>query len=257
MAKHNDVVLVGVLKSVQDLQILLRDHWYRIPADFMPKRKFGHIGFYQPTTFGKFGKRIEYYAKVTSCEKFRRLELLPQERNHLHAEDWYWKIGFDKIYRLARPIKNIIPRRVTFGFTTISRLLQSRNILELYGVAPTERIMAKALERVGIKPLVEYRVSWGKSIKIRYRLDLAIFCKNGRIAIECDNDKAHASRSQRAKDQKKDRGLKRHGWKVLRLKECDITEHLDQCVSRVRELYDSLGGPVEDPSKATGSTSML
>ena len=45
-------VLVGVLKSKDDLKILLEEKWYRIPIAFLPKRRFTHIAFYQPLEFG-------------------------------------------------------------------------------------------------------------------------------------------------------------------------------------------------------------
>ena len=68
----------------------------------------------------------------------------------------------------------------------------------------------------------------------RYRLDFAVFCKHGKIAIECDNLKAHSGPRARAKDKAKDIFLRRHGWKVLRLTEAEILSNLEGCVARIK-----------------------
>src|SRR3989338_9056121 len=107
---EDNIVLVGVLKSKNDLRILLRNHWYRVPAVFMPKRRFKYVAFYQPAIFGRNGKRILYYACVAKKEKVKRIVLLPKEINHPRAHDDYIKITFRRISELPRPIKNIIPR---------------------------------------------------------------------------------------------------------------------------------------------------
>ena len=142
------------------------------------------------------------------------------------------------VKKLARPIKNIIPRRVSFGFTSWKALLKAGDILELYGVSPTEQIVERRLHRLGIKTEKELTIS--KEGK-RYRLDLAVFCLNGRIAIECDNRKAHSG-VQLEKDKKKDAFLKRNGWHVIRLAERDIIERLDDCLGLVAEAVKKFGG---------------
>lgn len=228
----NKNVLVGVLKNKRDLRILLKSLWYRIPAAYFPKRKFRYVAFYQPASFGRRGKRIEYYASVVRKGKTKRINLLPKERSHPRANDDYLKIEFAKIEKLPKPIRNIIPRRISFGFTTLKNLLSVKNILELYGVPPTEQIIEKQLNYLGIKPVREYNISKGGK---RYRIDLAILLKNGKIAIECDNLKAHRSKVQVKKDKIKDSFLRRHGWQVIRLKESEIIEHLDLCIKEIKK----------------------
>ncbi len=232
-------VLVGVLKNKSDLHILLRNHWYRVPVAFMPKRQFKYIAFYQPAIFGRNGKRILYYARVAKREKVKRIILLPKETNHLRAHDDYIKITLRQIKRLLSPIKNIIPRRISFGFTSLKKLLSAKDILELYGVPKTEQIVENRLKRLGIKVLTEYSVlKEGK----RYRIDIAVLCRNGSIAIECDNHKAHSGKAQVAKDKTKDAFLKRHGWRVIRLTEKNIIERLDYCIRRIEKAVQNLGG---------------
>ena len=216
--------MVAVLKNKRDRDLLLREHWYRIPVSSAPRRAFHYLAFYQPACFGREGKRIEYYARVQRIEKRRRTVLLPRESAHPRANDDYWYIRVFRIQKLTRPLRNTTPRRVSFGFTTLRRLKIARNILELYNVAPIEAIVGGALKRAGIYAISQYQVS-------RYRLDFAIL--TGRIAIECDNTKAHSSAAQRAHDRKKDAFLRHRGWHVIRFREEDILLNLDACISRI------------------------
>lgn len=238
-ASGKGVVLVGVLKSRNDREILLNKHWYRIPTTFLPKRRFDHLAFYQPVIFGARGKRIEYYGRITGKEKVKRIKLLPGESLHPRAHDDYVKFTFAKIVKLAHPVKNIVPRRVCFGFTTIRALRSSRTLLQLYQVTPTERIVERGLNRLGIRTEREYSISKDGR---RYRLDLAVFCDQGAIAIECDNFKAHSAKSQIKKDKRKDAFLKRLGWRLVRLKEKDVLERPNYCFYKAVKIVKKLGG---------------
>lgn len=234
-----ETVLVGVLKNRRDRDLLLREHWYRIPVVYAPKRKFRYLAFYQPETFGREGKRIFYYARVLGIRLRPRRALLPREPRHPRAGALYRQVRLGKIRRLARPIRNVLPRRVSFGFTTLHRLRSATNLLQLYGVVPTEVIIGRTLRRAGIPAAPQRSVTCAGR---RYRLDFAVTCRRGRLVIECDNRKAHAGRRQRAKDRAKDAALRRCGWMVLRLRERDIVAHLDRCLGRVCRAVTRLGG---------------
>ena len=236
---HPKTVLVGVLKNKRDQRILLKEHWYRIPVAHLPKRKFNYIAFYQPAGFGKKGKRIEYYAPVFKNTISKRIDLLPSEPTHPRANDDYLRVEFKKIIKLLKPIKNIIPRRISFGFTSLKTLLSAKDILQLYGVVPAEKIVSQVLEGLGVKAVTEHTISEKGQ---RYRLDFAVFCQQGRIAIECDNLKAHSTKTQILKDRKKDKFLKSIGWQVIRLKEKDIIERLNFCTDQISRLVKTLGG---------------
>ncbi|MEK7123214.1 MAG: DUF559 domain-containing protein [Patescibacteria group bacterium] len=230
--KEKGNVLVCVLKSKRDRDLLLIEHWYRIPVQYAPKRMFCYVAFYQPATFGRHGKRIEYYARVKRIDRRKRRVLLPRER--MRADDDYFQIHLTHISKHPRPIKNTTPCRISFGFTTLARLKSARNILELYNVAPIEEIVGEALIRASIDAIPQYQAS-------RYRLDFAVLAPHGKIAIECDNKKAHSSSAQRKHDRKRDAFLRRHGWHVIRLREEDILLSLDSCVIRIRRhLYNVL-----------------
>jgi len=235
-AKTSKIVLVGVLKNKRDLDILLTKHWYRIPVAHLPTRRFKYLAFYQPAIFGPEGKRIKYYARILKKKIVKRIKLLPQEPAHPRAKDYYCQFTVAQIQELAQPVRNIIPRRVIFGFTTLNHLLKSKNILQLYGVAPIEQMIENGLKQAGIKTAPQYSTSINKK---RFCLDFAIFCQNGKIAIECDNKKAHAGRAQKKKDKIKNAVLKQAGWTVIRLPEKKIISDLAGCLARVKKAIQN------------------
>jgi len=241
--KKDSVVLVGVLKNRRDLDILLRERWYRIPVRYAPKQRFDYIAFYQPAAFGWGGKCIRYYARVVQRDIKKRNVLLPDEATHRQADADYIQIHVRGVRELRQPIRNILPRRVTFGFTTLKKLREAKNMLGVYGVADTEAMMRDALRGAGIKARSQCYVSGreGKKKK-RYCLDFAVACRRGAVAIECDNTKAHSGARQWEKDKAKDIFLRHRGWTVLRFTEEDITSKMEKCMARVRRAIKKSGG---------------
>jgi len=233
-----ETVLVGVLKNRRDLEILLKENWYRIPVFYAPKKKFEYLAFYEPLKFGKSGKCVRYYGKVIKKEIKKRIELLPKEKNHPRAGKNYLKISFKKIIKLKKPIKNIIPRRIYFGFTDLRKLLNANDILELYDIANTEKIVENLLKKEKIKYKAQYYELINK--RKRFRLDFVIFTKKGKIAIECDNDKAHQGKRQQQKDKIKDKILHERGFMVIRLKEKEILDSSKSCLKIIEETVASL-----------------
>ena len=234
-----ETVLVGVLKDRRDRALLFHERWYRIPVAFAPTRAFRYLAFYQPATFGREGKRIQYYARVLRSRVCPRRELLPRELQHPRVGALYRQLWVGKVRCLPRLIRNVVPRRVSFGFTTLRRLRGATNMLQLYGVVPTEEIVRGSLARLGIPATPQHSVFCAGK---RYRLDFAIVCRRGSIAVECDNTKAHAGRRQRAKDRAKDADVRRCGFVVLRITEHDIVSDLRRSMERVRRMVNHLGG---------------
>ncbi|MBI4142782.1 hypothetical protein HY480_02825 [Candidatus Uhrbacteria bacterium] len=234
---RNAVVLVGVLKQPRDLELLQRERWYRIPAVHAPTRAYAYLAFYQPAAFGVRGKCIRYYARVIGRGMVSRRQLLPDELNHPRARERYYRIRVGDIQTLHHPIRNIIPRRVTFGFTTLHRLRSARDMLQLYRVTPIEQMVEDGLRRAGIHAIPQQVIVSGMR---RCRLDFAVSCRRGAIAIECDNAASHRSPTHRSIDQRKDVFLRRHGWTVVRLTEQDIVVDLPRCIARVRVVVRAL-----------------
>jgi very-short-patch-repair endonuclease len=105
-------------------------------------------------------------------------------------------------------------------------------------------VISRALKRAGIPAIPQYRINAkGK----KYRLDFAVLCNKGGVAVECDNLKAHSGKLQRRKDKAKDEFLKRYGWTVVRLKELAIKSSVKNCVERVRRAALRRGGTPRTP----------
>jgi very-short-patch-repair endonuclease len=93
--------------------------------------------------------------------------------------------------------------------------------------------------------LREFTVTLGASG--RFRLDGAVFCTRGAVAIECDADAWHSRPAQRRRDAAKDAALRRFGWTVVRLRENAIVRDAAGCIRRVRAAIRRHGGPAAAP----------
>lgn len=232
MTEKKDVLL-AVLKNKRDLGILKKHLWYRIPLSKRPRREIEYIAFYQPLAFAKNGSCIRYYARIESTSVVKRIELLPDELSHPNANKNYLKITFKKLNMLRQKITNRNRMRIAFGFTSLNKLLKAREVIELFGVPPIEKILAKVLKKENIRAIRQCIVK--TPARKKYVLDFAIFGKNRPLNIECDGEKSHSLRSQRLKDIKRDRDLKKMGWQVLRLKDKEIIGETSGYIKKITE----------------------
>ena len=239
MDKDKDIVLIGVLKDRRDLNILLKKKWYRIPLLHAPRRKAEYIAFYQPSIFGRSGQRIRYYAKIRSCDVLKRKWILPEEPDHPRTDEDYYRINLEEIQKIPFPIVNKTRMRISFGFTTLEKLLRAETIAQLFDVPPIEEMLGEELAKKGISTCREFIFSLPSRKK--YRLDFAVFCKKGPLGIECDGEKWHSIAAQKRKDVLRDRELKKEGWSILRLKEKDIINNLQKCVGKIERRIEKLG----------------
>ena len=69
-----------------------------------------------------------------------------------------------------------------------------------------------------------------------YRIDLSVFYKGKKIAIECDGKAYHTGRDQMKHDKKKDHYLKKHGWSVIRFTGSEIFRNSKGCADKVEAL---------------------
>jgi hypothetical protein len=130
--QESDLVLVCVLPEPRDLEIVRLLGWYRIPLRTAPKVvAVDYLAFYQPSSFGESGGRIEFVAPVRGHELATRAELLKDEANHPRASEEYYKIELGGVERLARPVQAQKWRRLTFLYTTGEYLLRAQDLSDL------------------------------------------------------------------------------------------------------------------------------
>ena len=237
----NDLVLVAVITRRKDFDLVLSQRWYRIPVKHAPVRQAAFVALYQTAAFGGEGRQIRYYARIRRVTVARRAALLPDEPDHPRSGDLYYRLRLGQVRTLPRPIRNAGKHRVTFAFTTHMALLGAQNVCDLFGVPAAELIMGRLLKRHRIRAAAEHRIV--ERGRCRYRLDFAVICRNGKIAIECDNPTSHSSRTQRMRDRVRDRFLTRRGWTVVRLAGDAIMEQPDACIRTIQSAIRSLCGP--------------
>lgn len=234
------VVLVGVLNRLKDLKIASCLRWYRIPVKKCPKRPIEYVAFYQTSRFGSEGKSIRSYAKVLGRNKVKRNVLLPDEPLHPRAEEFYYKFRLSHLTSLPEPITNQSRRRVSFAFTTLNRLLNSKELSQVFDIPPLEELLSVELSRLKIPFQKEFGIY--KNQRPLYRLDLAILCNSGKLAIECDSEKWHSLPMQKKKDRRRDNYLRKKGWRVLHFSGKEISNHLTKCGKIILYQIQKLNG---------------
>ena len=236
---QKELVLIGVVRRKIDLELVQREHWYRIPSHLTFRYRPRYLALYPTSGCGTRGGAITFYTTIKKISRVRRGELLPREKKHPRAKEWYWKLQLGPIQHLPHRIANRLRRRLTFAYTTRDRLLRAEEIGELFGIPPLEEILRKALLSARISSLPQFCVMSRK--KCRYRIDFALFCRKGKIALECDHSRWHQRPERRVKDRQRDRWLKRHGWTVMHFSEDEITERLSSVIRSIKSRIRALG----------------
>jgi hypothetical protein len=127
-----DLILVCVLPAPRDLEIARLLGWYRIPLRTAPKVvAVDYLAFYQPSSFGESGGRIEFIAPVRGHELTTRGELLRDEADHPRAKEEYFKIQIGALEKLSSPIMADKWKRLTFLYTTGEYLLKAKTLNDL------------------------------------------------------------------------------------------------------------------------------
>ena len=207
MGKSSNV-LVAIVPRKKDWRILEEKHWYRIPVKSAPKM-------------------------------IERVELLPDEPNHTRANEDYYKFTIDELKKLPRPIPSKRWRRIIFIPTTLNKLMEAKEINDLYHTSPIEEKLYKALKRRKIPAERQFLVC---ETKEPYCLDFAVFCKSGKLDIECDGDKYHSSKKARERDRKRNNELTAAGWSILRFSGSEIHKNPKACIRQIKKAIKSLKG---------------
>lgn len=142
LAYESQRVLVAVVPSLADWELVLREGWYRIPLRRAPRRiGAAYLAFYHPKCFGALRWAIHYYAAIQRYSVQPRRALLPQESDHPRADELYFKLELGPLVRLPQPVPSAKLRRIAFIHTDLDTLLQAREIGDLWRrEAPQERL---------------------------------------------------------------------------------------------------------------------
>jgi hypothetical protein len=178
-----DRVLVGVMPNPRDLELARDHHWYRIPARRATQGvRAEYVAFYFTKAFSpdlRWG--IHFFARRTGHELVRRAELLPDEPDHPHADELYYKLQLGPLRRREQPIVSLRWRRITFIHTTWDRFTAAREINDLFSTDDVyvDRVY-HALKERGIQPERAVEVHQGRET---YTADLMIPCRDGAVML--------------------------------------------------------------------------
>lgn len=241
MKNTDTTVLVAIVPRKKDWEILKREHWYRIPVKSAPKNinEVKILAFYQPKIFGCERYSVNYYAQVKNLGIVKRIQLLPDEPNHIRANNDYYKITIGDLTKLLNPIPSQRWRRITFIPSTLERLLKATEINDLWDTSKIEEKLYKALKDEKVSSERQYFVY---ETEKPYCLDFAIFCKDGKLNIECDGEKYHSPQQIITRDRNRNNDLTSLGWSILRFSGKEINRDLPYCVRKIKRTIKTLNG---------------
>ncbi len=243
--------LVALIPSKADFEIARSQHWYRIPLRIkrVPKvlteGRLQFLAFYHPKVFGPWAYSIRYVAAVKGVSVVKRKDLVPlpaaaaeQAQWHQKAEEEYYKIELLPLQELSVPIVSRSWRRFVFLETTDRKLYDATEINDLFHGTSLEEHLYNALKGAKVPAEREFYV------KVNQRhcfLDFAVFCRKGKINIECDGG-YHNHMPHIENDRGRNNLLQSAGWSVLRFSENDVYNHMDQNLALVSETIARYGG---------------
>jgi hypothetical protein len=233
-------VLVAVMNAPRDFEIARDESWYRIPLKRAPRRVGAdYLAFYQTKAFGDEKWAVNYYASTRRYRLVTRAELLPEEADHPRAAEPYYKVEIGPLQRLPRPIPSRRLRRITFIPTTLERLLGAEEINDLWDRGSREDRLWETFKREGIEAERQYEAEEGT---VRHRMDFAIFCQEGQVAVLCEGESAGESLRVIRERQVPDYDLAALGWTVLRFDRQQLGRDVPGCLAAVREAVSQCGG---------------
>lgn len=239
--RKNIPALVAIVTSKKDWDIIVNKHWYRIPVASAPQilKKAKYLAFYQTKAFGEQKYSVNYYTPIKKLEIVKRIDLLPDETNHIRTNDDYYKITIGDLIKLSKPIPSLRWRRITFIPTTLSRLFTATEINDLWCTSFIEDKLYNAIKKEEIPAERQFFVF---DTTKPYCLDMAIFCKDGNLNIECDGEKYHSSQNMIIKDRQRNNDLTTIGWSILRFSGKEINQDIQTCIKQIKKTIKRLNG---------------
>ena len=188
MMNKSEELLVGIVNSLSDFELIQNQLWYRITvdkADNLLKRRWPPkwIAFYYSGALKNFPQMIIHYAKVSSIKTVIRKQLLPDEKENYKSKRSYYKISFNKVESLIKPILSRRWRRIVFIQTTYKKFINAVEVNDLFDGSKLEDRLWTELKRNRISAERQQVV---KADEKFYFLNFAIHCKKGKLDIETD-----------------------------------------------------------------------
>jgi very-short-patch-repair endonuclease len=255
--------LVASIKCPADRATVSREGWYAMPAfvervpAIIRANNLRHIAFY-PAGLCEDGQfTITEYAAVEDITVAKRKELYPSPASakapgiaELRAGHEYFRIALGPIRQLPAPIISRKGRSIHFIETTLQKLEAARELNDLYYENMAEETLWSELLKRNILAERKYYLPLKNR---RYFLDFAIFCRYGRINIECSGGYFDEQSSAQLHFERNTL-LHRNGWTVIRITPDDIFYDTEDALLLVSDTIQKLGGLEDQPAIVTDKT---
>ena len=270
---QNDTLIV-YLKEPSDWKIVNQYGIYRIrswikhPPEILANRSVQNIAFYLPSIFGKKKYSIRHFAPVRKISIAPRHQCCPNEVCNKKSDWNYYKIEVEEPQELNEPIfhfraaKKKLSRREMILFpTTFEKLETAPELNFLFNGSHLEEKMWATLLANGIYPEREWPVKIDR--QTHYRLDFAVFCRDGHFCIEIDGQQ-HLEKAHVRADVARTNNTNTQDWKTYRFYESDLQAgKLTAVIEKIRlEIknrhgLDTEGGLFPDAIKVESKTPQL
>jgi very-short-patch-repair endonuclease len=243
--KKSEELLVGIVNTQSDFEIIQDQHWYRIPIDKVRnqlERRWPPkwIAFYYTNAVKAFPQMIIHYAKVKRISEASRQELFPIDKQSHKSSRRYYKISFDKVESLSKPILSRRWRRIVFINTTFKKFKNAIEVNDLFDGSRLEDKLWAEFKRNRVSA-ERQEVVWVD--EKYYFLDFSIHCKKGKLDIETDGDRYHHNPEAATKDNIRNNDLTSNGWNVIRFDSQQIHEKMEAyCLPTIMTNINKLGG---------------
>lgn len=251
MPSPRNNTLVALLPSADDFKIVRNRHYYRIPLRnkslprVLTEGRLQFLAFYHPKVFGPWAHSVRFVSAVKSVSVVKRRELVPFPETPaacaqwLHkAEEDYYKIEISPLQELPRPVISRKWRRIVFIETTDQKLFAASEINDLFRGNHLEEKLYQALKDAQVPAERQFHVQISRQ---HCFLDFAVFCKKGKLNIECDGG-YHDHMPVLDADRGRNNLLQSAGWSVLRFSASDVCYHMDKTLALVAETVEQYGG---------------
>jgi very-short-patch-repair endonuclease len=248
-------LLVALLPRTSSFDILKTEGWYHIPVETAPRRWPPRVlAFYQGQVFGEEERyKIRYFGEVERIDILPRKELFPADEKNAHkAEKLYYRLQLTSVQERYRPIISYRPRRLVFIPTTLEKFQFAEQINDLFDGSPLEDRLWKALKYISVLAERQWKVLVQGH---KYYLDFAVFCRNGKLAIETDGYTTHHdSLNQIDYDTWRQNEIDLDGWHFLHYTRKQVQEDWTPYLAQIQRKIDKLGGvePPEDFKSKVG-----
>jgi very-short-patch-repair endonuclease len=240
-------VLVALLPKVSALDRLKSESWYHIPVEKAPKRWPPKVlAFYQGKVFGvEEAYKIRYSGEIAQIDIVPRKELFPDDEKNLYkAEKLYYRLQVGKLVERKRTIVSYRPRRLVFIPTTWEKFQLAEQINDLFDGSELEERFWIELKNTNILAERQWKL---KILAHAYYLDFAVFCNNGKLAVETDGYTTHyESILQIDYDTWRHNEIEIDDWRFLHYTSTQVNDNKTPYIAQIRQEIEQLGG-LESP----------